>query len=187
MASDPTLPLCTLDPVIPSLAMKIAICISTQFGLPVDKIQPHLQQASLKQFGKVWHLDEGDIMNAPELVPVGNDCWDATFVHVSVSPPYHDYLSHIMVSMRCSLIRMYGTQTDQWYSNQQFSLVNYKIFLWLAWKHLWHSSLTKKQTLFWLQSACVSTQKSKVRMFYYSQEGHLKVVNIGCVQCLVGW
>ena len=93
----------------------------------------------------IWHLDEGDIMNAPEFVPVGNDCWDATFVHVSVSPPYYDYLSHIMVSMWCSLIRMYGTQIDQWCSNQQFSLVNNKIFSWLAWKHLQHSSLTKNK------------------------------------------
>jgi hypothetical protein len=135
MVSDPTcvlLPPCTLDPVIPSLAMKIAICLSTRFGLPVNKIQPHLQQASIKQFGKVRRLDGGDIMNASELVPVGDDRRDATFVRVSVSPPYRDYLSHIMVSMRCLLIRMHGTQTDQWYSNQQFSLVNYKIFSWSA-------------------------------------------------------
>ena len=93
-----------------------------------------------------------DIMNAPELVLVGNDCCDATFVHVSVSPPYHDYLSHIMVSMRCSLIRMYGTQTDQWYLNQQFYLVNYKIFSWLAWFKASPALKfnKKKQTSFWL-------------------------------------
>ena len=28
--------------------------------------------------------------------------------------------------------------------------------------------------------------KSENGMFYYSQEGHLEVVDIGCVQCLVG-
>jgi hypothetical protein len=75
------------------------VSLSTQFGLPGNKIQPHLQQASLKQFGKVQCLDGGDIMNASELVLVGDDCQDATNVHVSVSSLYCDYLSHIMVSM----------------------------------------------------------------------------------------
>jgi len=39
----------------------------------VKDIRQHLQDAALKQYGKVWHLNGGDIMNAAALVPVGDD------------------------------------------------------------------------------------------------------------------
>jgi hypothetical protein len=135
MVTDATcvlLPPRTLDPVTPSLTTKIVICLSTRFGLPVSHIRKQLQQASLMQYGKVRRIDGGDVMNASKLVPVGDDRRDATYVRVSVSLSPHDYISHTMVSTRCLLIRMHGTQTDQWYLNQRFSSANSKIFSWSA-------------------------------------------------------
>ena len=67
------LPPCTLHPITPSLTTKIVICLSTRFGLPVSHIQKQLQQASLMQYGKVQHLDGGDVMNASKLVLVSDD------------------------------------------------------------------------------------------------------------------
>jgi hypothetical protein len=46
-------------------------------------IQPHLQTASLKQYGKVRCLDGGDVINSSALVAMGDDRRDATFVRVS--------------------------------------------------------------------------------------------------------
>jgi hypothetical protein len=46
-------------------------------------IRPQLQTASLRQYGKVRHLDGGDVMHASALVAVGDDHRDATFVRVS--------------------------------------------------------------------------------------------------------
>jgi len=84
--TDPTyvlLPPCEKDPVALPLLEKIIACLSTRFDLSVRDIRPHLQTASLRQYGKVRCLDGGDIMNASALVGVGDDRRDATFIRVS--------------------------------------------------------------------------------------------------------
>jgi hypothetical protein len=86
MSTDPTLAL--LPPrdqnsVLAPLVTKILVCLATRFNLGVNVIRPHLQTASLKQYGKVRQLDGGEVMNASALVAVGDDHRDATFIRVS--------------------------------------------------------------------------------------------------------
>jgi hypothetical protein len=64
---------------------KIIGCLSTCFELPVKEIQSHLWKVTLKQYAKFQWLNNGDLMNAASMVPVGDDHWDATFVHVSLN------------------------------------------------------------------------------------------------------
>jgi len=86
MFTDPT---CVLLPpynqnCVPGpLLVKILVCLATRFNLEVKDIRPHLQTASLKQYGKVRHLDGGEVMNAAALIAVGDDHRDVTFIHVS--------------------------------------------------------------------------------------------------------
>ena len=77
------MPPCDPGPVPNTLVKKIIISLSTRVDLPVKDIWQHLQDAALKQYGKVRHLNGGAIMNAAALVPVGDDRQDATFVQVS--------------------------------------------------------------------------------------------------------
>ena len=76
---DPTcmlLPPCNHNPIPPQLAEKVIASLSTQFDLLVKKIHAHLWKVTLKQYGKVQHLDGGDTMNASKLVPVRDDLQD---------------------------------------------------------------------------------------------------------------
>ena len=86
ISKDPTcvlLPPCVQGSIPPGLNEKIIACLSTWFDLPMKEIQPHLWMATLSQYGKVRHLDGGDVMNASALVPCSDDRRDATFVRVS--------------------------------------------------------------------------------------------------------
>jgi hypothetical protein len=76
------LPPCDLGPVPHPLIKKILACLSTRFDITMKDIHPYLRTASLKQYGKVRCLDNGDVMNASTLVTVGDDWRDATFVRV---------------------------------------------------------------------------------------------------------
>ena len=101
MITDPAcvlLPPCDHSIILLSLAKKIIIALSTLFDLPMKEIHPHLQKATLKQFGKVQHLDGGDKMNASELVPAGDNLWGATFVHISFIL-FWEPLSHVLLSV----------------------------------------------------------------------------------------
>src|ERR1700683_3715500 len=65
--TDPTfalLPPCDRNPVPAPLIKKIIMCLSTRFDLAVKDIRPHLRIASLMQYGRLRHLDGGDVMNA---------------------------------------------------------------------------------------------------------------------------
>jgi len=62
---------------------KIAVCLVTRFKTSLSVIRPYLKKAAIVQYGKVWWLDGGDIMNAATLVPVGDDRRDASYVRVS--------------------------------------------------------------------------------------------------------
>ena len=76
MFIDPTfalLPPCNCDHISCPLIEKIIACLSTCFDLLMQEIHPHLQMASLKQYGKVQCLDNGDVINASTLVAVGDD------------------------------------------------------------------------------------------------------------------
>jgi hypothetical protein len=84
--TDPTcvlLPPCNRNCIPDPLLAKILVCLAIQFNCQVKDVRPHLQMASLKQYGKVQCLDGGDVMNASALVAVGDDRRDATFIRVS--------------------------------------------------------------------------------------------------------
>jgi hypothetical protein len=48
------------------------VCLATRFDAPVQDIQSHLRAASLRRYGKVRHVDGGDLMNASTLVAFGD-------------------------------------------------------------------------------------------------------------------
>jgi hypothetical protein len=76
MFTDPAcvlLPPCDQNHVPGPLLAKILVCLATGFHLKVKDIRPHLQTASLKQYGKVRHLNGGEVTNASALVAVGDD------------------------------------------------------------------------------------------------------------------
>ena len=77
------LPSCNQDSIPLPLIKKIALCLATRFNLPTKDIQPHLQTALVKQYGKIWCLDGGDVINSSALVTMGDDHWDVTYVWVS--------------------------------------------------------------------------------------------------------
>jgi hypothetical protein len=85
MFTDPTfvlLPPCDQSCLPSSLLAKILLCLATRFNLAVKDIRPELHTASLKQYGKVRHLNGGEVMNASALVAVGDGRRDATFIRV---------------------------------------------------------------------------------------------------------
>jgi hypothetical protein len=77
------LPPCNRDSIPLPLIKKITLCLATRFNLPMKDIQPHLQTASVKQYGKIRCLDGGDVINSSALVAMGDDRRDATYVRVS--------------------------------------------------------------------------------------------------------
>jgi hypothetical protein len=88
MLIDPTcvlLPPCDQNCVPEPLFAKILVCLATRFNLEAKEIRPHLQTASVKQYGKVRHLDGGEVMNASALVGLSDYRRDATFIRVSCS------------------------------------------------------------------------------------------------------
>ena len=73
------LPPCSRDSIPHSLIQKVMLCLATRFDLATKDISAHLQTASLKQYGKVQHIDGRDVMNTSSIVAMGDDHWDATF------------------------------------------------------------------------------------------------------------
>jgi hypothetical protein len=61
------------------------MALSTRFRLHVSTIQKHLQQARIKEWGKVQRVDSdaGDTIHSSGLMTLAEDCQDAMFVWVS--------------------------------------------------------------------------------------------------------
>jgi hypothetical protein len=150
-------------------------------------ISPHLQMALLRQYSKVQRIDGGNVMSASSIVAMGDDRQDATFVRVSVG-----FLLVVVVSQHCQ----YEMLVDR---NARYArrpvILNSQIFFGQL-QHIFVVSLPaslplslKQWTTIILATIPICSNpwmQSNNGMHYYSREGHLEVVDMECVQCLVG-
>ena len=181
------LPPCNRGSIPRPLIQKIILCLATRFDLATKDISAHLQTASLKQYGKVRRIDGGDVMNASSVVAMGDDRRDATFVRVSV-----EFLLVIVVSWHCQYEML--VDRNACYAKRPVILDSQIFFGQL--QHIivvrLPASLAlglKLQTTIILAAirTCYNPRiQSDNGMHYYSQEGHLEVVDMECVKCLVG-
>jgi hypothetical protein len=181
------LPPCNEDCIPRSLIQKIILCLATRFDLTTNDISPHLQTASLRQYGKVRRVDGGDVMSASSVVAMGDDRRDATFVRVSVG-----FLLVIVVSWQCQYEMLVDRNAR--YARRPVVLDSQIFFGQL--QHIFVVSLPASLPLRLQQRttiilAAIRTcsnlrMQSDNGMHYYSREGHLEVVDMECVQCLVG-
>ncbi|KIJ69616.1 hypothetical protein HYDPIDRAFT_106255 [Hydnomerulius pinastri MD-312] len=85
---DKSYPTCALLPprragaaaIDQSMLLKILKALATRFDVPLATVKRHVSHADVEQWGKVRRLDGGDTMLAAELAQVQPDSRDATFI-----------------------------------------------------------------------------------------------------------
>ncbi|KAN0139719.1 hypothetical protein V8E53_002381 [Lactarius tabidus] len=93
------------------------MALSTRFRLHVSTIQKHLQQARIKEWGKVQRVDSdaGDTIHSSGLMTLAEDCQDAMFVWYVILKlelqTFYGQLKHLyLINFICS---------DTWVDHQQ--------------------------------------------------------------------
>ena len=108
-------------------------------------------------FGKVQHLDGGNLINASALVTFNNDHQDVMFIHGS-HIFHHDSHKTYPASMKCLWTGIDDIQNDWSYLNHMFSLASCCISLLSNSKHLIHLDLQRRQLSSWLPFVPVQIQ-----------------------------
>jgi hypothetical protein len=142
--------------------------------------------ASLQQYGKVRHLNGGDLMNASALVAFGDDRRDATFVRVSRIFEHNSMADNAQYEMEVDKNARYPKRPIVLESRIFFGQLKHIFVIKLGASPI--LKLTEETTLILaVIRACANPQmKGENGIRYYSREGHLEVVDMNCVQCLVG-
>jgi hypothetical protein len=173
-------------PLPTGLLNQIIASLATRFNTTVAAVRRNLHADQIVQWGKVRRTDGGDTMKASSLVMPQEDKRDATFVRVSI---FHCFVTTILTFTKYEVLvdkharsrnRRPEYQTETFFGQlQHIFVVPVPLSNDLG--------LTEPTTaLLAAIRACEITGRNDLDMHYYKELGRLDVVDMTCVQCLVG-
>ncbi|KAJ7234807.1 hypothetical protein C8J57DRAFT_1574508 [Mycena rebaudengoi] len=173
----PSYPTCILlpphkisAPLPAGLAAKIVQSLSTRFEKPANIIRQHFDPETVDQWGKVERLQGGDKMLTSALMHSTEDRRDATYVRYSQLVDIHANRRNVKPEYEPR--SFYGQL-------QHIFVVNVAAAAALG--------LESDETLFLAAIRnCKIDCANSLDMHYYRNAGRLEVVDMTCVQCLVG-
>ncbi|THU76673.1 hypothetical protein K435DRAFT_824523 [Dendrothele bispora CBS 962.96] len=175
--SHPSYPTCVLiAPTLPSSSVtqslhdKIVISFATRFDTTVANVRRHYQPDSVEQWSKVRRLGGGDDMKASSMDNTAEDRRDATFIR-------YDMLVDINARHRN---RQPKLKRRAFYG----SLQNIFVVHFPAVREFDHEEQT--YVLAGIHTCEGLKKDNGMKMPYYDKMGRYEVVDISCVQCLVG-
>ncbi|TDL13665.1 hypothetical protein BD410DRAFT_846724 [Rickenella mellea] len=157
-----------LEALSTAIMSKIAIALATRFNVSVNVARRHLPD-EIFQYGKVRRIDGGDTMSASEITKSSVDRRDASYVRYEM---------------------LVDKNTNKRSREPEFRLETYygqlkRIFVV---KLEATPDLPDTPTILFMAAItnCIIDSRNKLDMHFYSRQGRTEVVDITCIQCLVG-
>jgi hypothetical protein len=176
---------------------KLEVCtmLATWYDMSVSTVRPRLHKAGISTWGKVRCLDDEDTMHASVLMLMGEDRWDASYVQVS--RPCFCYFA------AAHYIPAQATSWQKWMPSQPScgSAASYLLWSTPAYhfnvvclaksRHLGIKSTASETIFLAVIQTCVQPMAALngLGLHYYTKmaRGRVEVVDMNCVQCVVGW
>ncbi|KAJ6521755.1 hypothetical protein B0H19DRAFT_1277057 [Mycena capillaripes] len=158
------------QPLSAGLANRIAISLATRFDTHLVIIKKYFNPLEVDQWAKVERLEGGDRMLASSMLTSLEDRRDATYVRYVLLVDKNQRNSRLAPSFKP--VTFYG-QLQNIFVVKLPPAVELEL---------------KEPTTLILAAVteCKITAKNDLDMHYYRTEGPLQIVDITCVQCLVG-
>ncbi|KDQ53412.1 hypothetical protein JAAARDRAFT_137326 [Jaapia argillacea MUCL 33604] len=156
-------------PIESGLFSMIVRALVTVYNTTPSKIRPHLDTTKVEQWGKVRRLFGGDVMNASSLVAIGGDRRDVSYYEAAIDTN----AAKRNVAPRFVLKTFFGQP-------QNIFVVRLPPSQALKLKELTTHFLAA------IRSCTMDENNTDLDIHYYSRFGKIDVIDLACVQCLVG-
>jgi len=189
--TDPTyvlLPPHRTDSLDNALFNKVCAALATRFDASITTVRPHLKKARISTWGKVRCLDGGDTMHACKMMSMGDDNRDASYIRVS---RFSFYVVPILIMCQYEQL----VDKNERYRNLPVELqlctfygqLQHIVVIHLAKSHCLGIKTSETVFLAVVQTCLEPTvDLNGLDLHYYSKMGRVEVVDMNCVQCVVG-
>ncbi|KIJ64977.1 hypothetical protein HYDPIDRAFT_89555 [Hydnomerulius pinastri MD-312] len=159
------------EPLVPSLFRKVINALATHYNSTVTVVRAVCAQAQIDQWGKVRRLDGGDTMHAAACIGAREDMRDATYVRYE------------------TLVDKYARQPrrkPEYVMKTFYGRLNHILVVTLPPSERLGTTDPAVHFLAAIETCEIERTREDLDIHYYTKLGALDMVDITCVQCLVG-